>query len=167
MNVKMNVKMKMLRLKWIVFNLVDRVKDIVFSRRRIAFKSLDVIWSMTKFLYWCESKKLNTKHRQEIFKEGQERLSREMDWVSIVHSIRQLELLTKHLLTENQRFLTLYNNTSLLDWEENDNSYINLLSDLKDIPSIYGSTPMPAEYIDKVNFKLSSINSTKKNNRWD
>lgn len=118
------------------YNIVDQVKSIISSRRRLVYHSYEVWFNLISFWLWWKLGKYGIKYRQNIFKKGSQKLNQEMDYISTIESIRQLKIMVKHLLTENQRFMISFHENNLLSLEDDHPLNNSLITPIYDIPYI-------------------------------
>jgi hypothetical protein len=74
-----------------------------------------------------------------------------MDCVSLIHSVRTLEIITKFLLSENQRLMTLFSDNSLLDTEIKQPQKDSTNTIIENIPTIFSKEPADEILFERMN----------------
>ena len=117
--------------------ILDKVDKSMRERRVFKYG----YWSILHYIIWCVIWRRNwamrTKRqlRDHLYYEvGENKLQEELDWVTIIKSIRQLKILTQILLSKQQKFLIKFQRNNVIDSsssETSDEGNTNIVSLMK------------------------------------
>ena len=96
------------------------------QRRMVNFNCKDTLWVLFWWNKWRfkRHKRLEMNIRNKLYNQGVEKLSNELDWVSIINSIRELNVLVQLIIDENQRELIKFHKDNLLIVHDNNDIYL-------------------------------------------
>ena len=115
---------------------IEALKEFIFNRKVFNYGYLDIIQYLGWWVFWRRriSIKRNLKLRnQSYYRVGADKLEEELDWISVIKSIRKLKLISKVLLTNKQNFLMKFNRANVIDSTSSmsDDVQLNILEVIK------------------------------------
>lgn len=90
---------------------MERLKSIMVKRRKYKSTWLQKLWSIIPTPFW-KTQTQALKRKQYV--DGEKKYNEELDWVSIIKSIRELKLLTKVVLNHCQRQTLAFDKANLI-----------------------------------------------------
>lgn len=101
-------------------DLAEKALKAIQRRFKYNWKISDFIYNgfgALKFLFCCVNKKnnFNIKNRLELYKEGENKLTEELDAVQFIKSIRNLTTLVSSLLDDSEKTMVQYQKSHVLE----------------------------------------------------
>ena len=100
------------------YNVLSKLNYSIKSRKAFKYTYLDIIHFFLCWAYWRSKKTMRThkSFRNHLYyKIGEEKLYNELDWISLIKTIRHQKILTRLLFSKYQELLIKFQRNNIID----------------------------------------------------
>ena len=100
------------------YNVLSKLSYSIKSRKAFKYTYLDILHFFLCWAYWRSKKTMRThkSFRNHLYyKIGEEKLYNELDWISLIKTIRHQKILTRLLLSKYQELLIKFQRNNVID----------------------------------------------------
>jgi len=101
-------------------NYLKRILDYMLLRTRLTYDYYEIFHFIftCRCLFKSKNPSTITERRHTLFQVGRDKLKQELDIINIIKNLRQLRLMTRFLLTSDQKSLLKFQRRNVIDFEK-------------------------------------------------